>query len=943
LAPSGPSYFEDHIAPLLAKHCVDCHDDATFDAKLDLSTAEGLMRGSESGPVVAAGSKGRSLLYEMVHSGEMPREAEKLSEQEIELIGHWIDAGLKFRRTPAAAELPLAQHDVLPILLLRCAACHGAQLQRGDLDLRSISALRQGGSRGPAAVAGDPDASLMIRRAEEQLCPPSEQMLKYFVERPTAEELGKLRRWIAEGMREVEVPPEVTAGAPDSQAAAAARGQWAFHPLPRSVPVPEFAEIALADPIDAFIYAELRKQGLDFSPQAEKSELIRRAYLDLIGMPPGEDELLRWERQTDDGWYAAMIDHLLASPQYGERWGRHWLDVAGYADSEGGQSEDPVRLHAWKYRDYVIRSFNADKPWDRFLKEQLAGDELADYTDPSRVTEEVIDNLIATGFLRMGIDETGSRTMNFVPERLGLIGNALTVVSSGVLGLTLDCARCHSHKYDPIPQTDYYRFKALFQGAFDEHDWMSWKTRQLDVETPSAAARRKAVNTAVEAELTDLEAERKSLVAKFQKQYYDSAWPKLTEEEQVEFKAALKARTTRRTPRQQELIEQYEREIRPNEAVLAEKHADFAAEIKRLDADIAAARGRLIEEPTIRALWDRGNPSPTYVLLRGEYNRPGRLVGPGVPSALTDGKTPLKIVPPPSGASSTGRRLALAEWFTKDDHPLTARVLVNRVWSLHFGRGIVKTLDNFGKQGALPTHPELLDWLARDFVSGGWSVKSLHRRIMLSRTYRQSSRRNPAGERVDPENKLLGRMTLRRLDAEALRDSLLSVSGRLDATMFGPPAPVDVRDDGLVLDLPASNGDYRRSIYLQLRRTEMPTMLSSFDYPEMQPNCSERSVSTVSTQSLILMNNSRVYELAGSFADQLSAENEDDAALVVAAYRRAFCRSPHPAEVTTAVASLARMSRLWIESGADAVTARRRSASTFCHTLLNCAEFTYVD
>jgi mono/diheme cytochrome c family protein len=968
-APDGerddaePLFFEDHVAPLLQEHCHYCHNPDDHEGQLDLTTAEGLLKGSESGPIVTPKNRNHSLIYEVLHGGEMPP-GDRLSEEEIKLIGDWIAGGAQFRDPPEAALKPPSQHDVLPILLLRCTACHGAELQRNDLDLRSIAGLKQGGVNGPAAVSGDPDASPMIQRVERQECPPHGELLKYFVERPSETEVETLRNWIAAGMIEEEVPEEVLSGMPDRHVTDEHRQHWAFQPLPKEIPVPEFAGVELAQPIDAFIYRRLVEEGLDFSPPASKTELIRRVYLDLTGIPPTLEELDRWEQHPSGDWYAEMVEHLLASPRYGERWGRYWLDVAGYADSEGGTDADPVREFAWKYRDYVIRSFNDDKPWDRFLLEQLAGDELADYSTPEAVTDEVVDNLIATGFLRMGVDETGSRTMNFVPERLGLISNALDVVSTGMMGLTMECARCHSHKYDPIPQTDYYRFKAIFQGAFDEHDWMSWKTRQLDVATPEMIAEHKEVNSKLDGEIKELNKQRAAAIKELQDRYYEENWPKLSEELQEEITEARKARAGRRTLRQNELIQRYETEIRPTEEVLVEKHPELGETLAELDERIADLEERVLPPLTIRALWDRGRPSPTYVLIRGEHNRPGRLVGPGVPSVLTDSETPFKAAPPWEGADSTGRRLALARWLADPDHPLTARVLVNRVWHHHFGRGIVKTLDNFGKQGAEPTHPELLDWLAREFVNRGWSLKSLHRMILLSRTYRQSS--SPTGGspasagndapashdddpmQTDPENKLLSRMTLRRLDAEALRDSLLAVSGCLDDRMYGPPSPVEVRADGLIMEQTPRVGQYRRSVYLRLRRTEMPSLLSNFDYPEMQPNCNERTTSTVSTQSLILLNNARIHELAGCFADRILESVPDagsigDDEMVRLVYRSAYSRSPTPEELEEAVQAWTKLREGWVSSGMEEAEANRLALASFCHTILNSAEFVYVD
>ncbi|HCN30485.1 MAG TPA: hypothetical protein DIT64_17455 [Verrucomicrobiales bacterium] len=942
-------FFEDHIAPLLERSCRQCHNAETKRANLDLSSPATLMRGSDAGVVVKAGDPKHSLLYELVHSGEMPRKGDKLTHDEAALIAEWIEGGARFRLAPVAVENGPRKHDILPVLLLRCTACHGAELQRGGLDLRFAENMLQGGQSGPAVVPGKPDESLAIQRVEKGLCPPQDQLLKFFVERPGGTEVEKLREWVAAGASMRETPPDIADGAPDPLVTDEDRKHWAFQPLPAAVPVPASPDGLPMRPVDAFIHEKLRAAGLDFSLEAERHSLIRRAYFDLIGLPPSTAELARWMEHLSDGWFAEMVDHLLASPHYGERWGRFWLDVAGYSDSEGGTTEDPVREVAWKYRDYVIRAFNDDKPWDRFLHEQLAGDELADHTDPAKITDEVTENLIATGFLRMGVDQTGSRTMNFVPERLGVISDAIQVVGSGILGLTLDCARCHSHKYDAIPQRDYYRLKAVFQGAFDEHDWMTWKTRKLETASPEAMARHKEVNGPLEKEIKALETTRTAALKKLQDEIYKQRWPALDKAGQEEILAAVKANAIRRTLRQVELVKRYETEFRPVEAVLVKERPAFAEELRGFDEKLASLRARLLPPLTVRALWDRGRPSPTYLLSRGEAHRPTRLVGPGVPSVLTDGRAPFETAPPWPGAEKTGRRLAFAQWLTGPDHPLTARVLVNRVWAQHFGRGIVSTLENFGVQGARPTHPELLDWLARDFVSNGWSLKHLHRVILNSRTWRQSS--HPASKfedrnakDADPENLLLSRMNLRRLDAEALRDALHAVSGRLDPALHGPPSPVTVREDGLIMEQERPGGMFRRSLYLRLRRTEMPSMLATFDYPEMQPNCVQRSISTVSLQPLMLQNNARVRELAAAFAARLeSASGDDDPAAIRLAFETALQRPPDAAEATDSLAALSQLTAAWQETGATPPEARLKALATFCHTLLNSAGFLYLD
>jgi hypothetical protein len=958
--------FEERVSLILERRCVHCHHGDKKKGALDLSSAQGILAGGESGPVIAAGDPSRSRLHEVIRHGEMPPEGDGLSPAEAEMIERWIAGGARFRQA-ATADKPIALHEVMPVLLLRCGACHGPQVQRGGFDIRSYASLIAGGDSGPAVVAGNAEASRMIQRVESQLCPPKNQLLKYFVKRPTEKEFLLLRQWIEQGAVEGELQPDVATTAPDPLVTDEDRQHWAFQPLPARVAVPRItAEAAIEDaadglqPLDAFIVEQHQAQGLTFSPLADREVLIRRAYYDLLGLPPSVADFRRWLASPDRHWYPAMIDELLASPHYGERWGRYWLDVAGYADSEGGVSEDIVRDLAWKYRDYVIRAHNQDKPWNRFLLEQLAGDELEDFRQEEQVTAATLDNLIATGFLRMGIDQTGSRTMNFQPERLGVIADALNVVGSGLMGLTMECARCHSHKYDPIPQRDYYRLKAVFQGALDEHDWMSWKTRTLEVASPSMRAESKSLNAPLEKEIKQLESERQRILKERQEAQYAAVWPKLAPAEQQEITAALKEAVGRRTLRQDDLVLRYEREIRPNEANLRKLFPEIVGQLSVLDQRLAALREQLYPPFTIRALWDRGRPSPTYQLIGGEHDRPGALVGPGVPSVLTDGRTPFLVEKPWKGAESTGRRLAFARWLTSPDHPLTARVLVNRVWKHHFGQGLVLSLDNFGSLTPPPSHPALLDWLARDFIDGGWSLKKLHRTIMLSWTYRQSSQRDVQAEARDPENRWLWRMSLQRLDAESMRDAMLAMAGRLSSKLYGPPAEVQVREDGLISDVASHTGMHRRSLYLRLRRTELPSLLSTFDYPDMQPNCSQRTTSTVSPQSLMLSNNAQIYSLAADIGERVAdaagsigasattssghpASAIDRQVAIRHAYELILNRLPSPVEMQRCQQAIVALDDGWRADGIPSIEAGQRALTTFCHTLLNSAAFLYVD
>lgn len=924
--------FETGVQSILSKKCGKCHGAKLRKGGLDLSTMEGIRRGGESGESAVADTVDDSILWIMVDAGDMPPEGEPpLTKQERELIHRWIATGAKSNQPVKVTKKQINQHDVLPIVLLRCVTCHGATLKRGGVDLRTVASMRMGGENGPAFIAGKPDESLMIQRIESEACPPREQLLKFFVKRPPSSEVRVLRKWIAAGAPEADIRPDIATTEPDVLVSDEDRGHWAFQS-----PNAETGKHS----IDEFIEARLAEKGLTPSPEASRDTLIRRAYLDLIGMPPSLAEWEKWHHSDDPLWYRRMVDSLLASPRYGERWGRYWLDLAGYADSEGGVSADPVRKVAWKYRDYVIDAFNEDKPYDRFLLEQLAGDELLDYENAAEVTDEMVENLIATGFLRMGIDQTGSRTMNFVPERLGVISDAVTIVASGVMGLTMGCARCHSHKYDAIPHRDYYRFKAVFQGAYDEHDWLTFKNRTLSVATAEHRARVAKVNPKLQSEKKKLESRLKRAQADLRDVLLRSHFPKQSAEDRQRTMRALKVADNNRTLPQRRLVEMLQQaEVIPDPeqppAVHAAKRevANIAAEIERL--------GRRMEPPlAIRALWDRGRPSPTYILRRGEYNKPGPLVGPGVPSVLTDGRTPFEVRPPfPNGTRKTGRRLAFAKWLTKPDHPLTSRVMVNRVWYHHFGTGIVKSLDNFGVKGERPSHPKLLDWLAVRFVDSGWSIKELHRLMMNSRTYKQSSHVTDERRKLDPQNRLLSRMSLKRMDAEALRDSMLFVTGKLDDRPGGPPDSIAVDQEGEVSVIPTADGRRRRSIYSQYRRTEIPTMMDTFDYPEMGPNCLTRSVSTVSPQSLMLMNNKHVRGLATELANRvrrLTAGTGDDTAKVEMVYRLALSRLPTEKERSLGVETLQELSAAWKDGPHLAL-------ETYCHTILNSAAFLYVD
>ena len=890
--------FETDVRPLLEQHCFECHNESEQEAELNLTTPGSLLAGGESGEAIRPAERDNSLLYEYVRDGVMPPdEAEPLSEEEVDLIGRWIDAGAPARNPGVPATVSVTQHDVIPILHRRCTMCHGPVYQKGELDLRTLTAMLAGGASGPAIVAGDAESSPAVLRVQERLCPPQADIGEAGIEPMTATELATLIEWITLGAPEVVSEPKAVSGGNDPLVSEEDRRFWSFQP-PLKPDVPDVRHVELvSNPIDAFLLARLEERGLSYADEADRITLLRRATFNLTGLPPGPAEIDAWLSNDHPAAWEQLVDRLLDSSRYGECWARFWLDLAGYADSEGKRHADMIRPWAWRYRDYVIRSFNADKPFNQFLIEQIAGDELVDYAHLDVPTPDDIERLVATGFLRMAPDGTSADPVNRLSDRIEVVDDEIDILSRGVLGLTMKCARCHSHKYDPIPQRDYYRFVALFRGAYDEYNWMTpqpfgnqWKDAQqrfLTVVLPDERQEIEEHNAPIEEQIATLRAELKG-----------------------------------------------------------EDEAEVAADRKKeIQKEISDLQLELRELPKIRALWDRGQPSPTYIYRRGDETQPTRLVEPGIPSALAGDWGVFEIAAPQHASPATGRRLALARWLTGPEHPLTARVLVNRVWHQHFGTGIVKSLDNFGQLGTPPSHPELLDWLAVEFVENGWSVKDLHRLIMTSTAWRQSSTVLSEHEFTDPENELLSRMPMRRLSAEQLRDSLLLVSDRLDETPFGPPDPVEVRGDGLIMAASSENG-WRRSIYLRQRRKEMPTLLETFDLPQMNPNCTERQDSTVVSQPLYLLNNGAIHDLAGEFArrvaDEAGADPEDR---IERAWLLAFGRQITDAERALSVVGLSQLTADWEGQVMDEPESSPadRALVDFCHALINSAEFLYVD
>lgn len=892
-----PVSFKADIRPLLMNKCWQCHGEKVQKGELALHTPAAIQKGSESGAVIIEGNSAASRLFDMVKRGEMPPDQQgTLDDKELDLIQRWIDGGATFDIDQPVPAPDATQHDVIPILLLRCTACHGRQKQEGNLDLRNREAMLKGGRSGSAIVPGKPDDSLLIKRVRAEEMPPHTRLTEVSVKPMEPTELKTIVRWIELGAPIAVEEPDLSGTADDPLVRPEDRNFWAFQ-VPKTSPVPKLAttgannasDVPVDSPIDAFIAQKLIEKGLNFTAPANRLTLLRRLSFDLVGLPPSPEETKDFLDDASPDSVERVVDRLLASPHYGERWGRHWLDVAGYADCEGRREQHLPRPEAWRYRDYVIRAFNSDKPYDRFLLEQIAGDDLADYQHAATITREIEDNLVATAFLRLAPDPTWANLTGFVPDRLEVTSDSIDVLGSGVMGLTFKCARCHTHKFDPIPQRDYYRLVAMFKGAYDEHDW--------------------------------LKPELKPFGGAMSVGFGDRLLPYVATAEQQQWQE-------KRTDIQRQIDEL---KARPSTAELEKQ-------IKDLETKIPLS-------PRIMALWDRGEPSPTYIYRRGNYATAGAYVSPGVPAVLTAAGEKISIEPPWPGATSTGRRLALAQWLVNPKHPLTSRVMVNRIWKHHFGQGIVHSLGNFGKTGDRPTHPELLDYLAIEFQRRDWSIKSLHRQMIFSSCYQQQSSVSESAKQLDPSNRLLSRMPLQRLDAEQLRDSMLNIAGELIEAGGGPAEPVQVKPDGLVLT------GKRRSIYTQQLRKHPPSLLESFDLPAMNPNCLQRTDSLVPTQALHLWNDTVIRQLARKFADRVIDDTNKKHPSVNSAdhqieevYWRALDRPPQTEERSSCLEILERLKAAWSsQAQVSPDEADRRALSTVCHTILNSADFLYID
>jgi Protein of unknown function (DUF1553)/Protein of unknown function (DUF1549) len=687
---------------------------------------------------------------------------------------------------------------------------------------------------------------------------------------------------------------------------------WAWK-RPTRQPVPQLgtrnSELGTPNPIDAFIGAKLKAAGLNLAPAASREELIRRITYDLTGLPPTPEEIDAFVKDKSPNAWERVIDRLLASPRYGERWGRHWLDVVRYADSNGFE-HDEVRPDAWRYRDYVIQSFNDDKPFDRFIIEQLAGDE-AFPTDR--------DALIATGFNLLGPDMTDSADQ--ARRRLDTLTDMTDTAGLAFLGLTMTCARCHDHKFEPIPQTDYYRLQAFFAPAEFRRD--------LLVATAEQKSEYEAASRDYQTATKELRDEIAALEGPVRERLFEAKVAKLSPEAQ----AAHHTPPDKRNGGQQELVAETERRVIVSPAEIAKamspedraKLADLQKQLKAFDSRKPAPL------PVAMGLTDHpGPPSKTYLLERGELSNAAAEVQPGFPTALSPNGKPVPAAIERQ-SHSTGRRLALAKWVASADNPLTARVIVNRLWQHHFGKGIVATPSDFGVRGERPTHPELLDWLADELIAGGWRLKRMHKLMLMSEAYKQSTQVSPEAAKADPENRLISRMNGLRLEGEAVRDALLMVSGRLNLKMSGPgvvlPETAAAAGGSKPAAVSADLRDHvRRSVYLFARRNLRHPFLEAFDLPDSNLSCPRRERSTTAPQALALLNATDAATAATALAERLTKEAASETGRIERAYWLTLGRAPSDVEHQRAKAFL-----------------RDSPLSELCRALFNLNEFVYLD
>ena len=758
-------------------------------------------------------------------------------------------------------DLRLYETQVKPILDEHCLKCHGGEKTKADLRITSRGAMLRGGESGVAVNLDKPEASLLLKMInyvdDDHQMPPKQKL--------PADQIALITQWVKKGL-------PWTPGVIDEHAEIkkeplindAARNYWAYKkPLKSALPQVSRADW-VANPIDAYILADLDANGLKPAPPATPEVLVRRVYYDLLGLPPTAAEVAQFAISKDPKAYEKLIDHLLASPHYGEKWGRHWLDVVGYAETNGYE-RDGDKPNVWRYRDYVVKAFNTDKPYDQFVKEQLAGDEL-----PNKNA----DSITATGFYRLGLwdDEPADREL----AKYDGLDAIVSTTSGAFLGMALGCARCHDHKRDPLPQDDYYRMLGFF------HNIKPMARDGDDIET--------TVTTSDEEKIAG-----------------------------------------------EQRVAKLESEIAALEKALAAKQPP-SDRLRTAQRELSKLKKNAPGSYRILSVTEHDYVSDTFVLSRGNPNLKTKTVEPGFPQVLGFAEPKL-----PSG--SRGRRTLLADWILNPDNPLTARVMVNRLWQHHFGRGIVGTSNDFGKLGEAPTNQPLLDYLAIEFQNRTWSIKSMHRFIMASNTYRMSSKDDSAALAKDAGNLHQWRFNMRRLTAEEMRDSILAVDGNLNLAIGGPsifaPIPLAVlatsSKPNEVWGKSSPDEEVRRSIYIKVKRSLIHPWLSMHDFADTDSSCPVRFATTVPTQALSMLNSKFINQRADAFANRLmTAEPNSTPKQVALGLRLVTQREPKADEIRQALVFIDDLQT-------NEKTDPQKALVLFCLMALNLNEFAFID
>ena len=809
---------------------------------------------------------------------------------------------------PDSAKVEFFTRQIFPLLKENCFKCHGGgEKLKSNFRITSREGLVRGGDEGPALNLVDPDQSRLLAmlsyKDRQHQMPPDKKL--------SPSQIDQLTQWVRMGAPydgRLEIVGNPNEHLPTTTINDRTKNYWAFKPIVRPVVPRVTGSTQPKNPIDAFINHKLAAKNLVPNKSATRQQLIRRAYFDLIGLPPTLEEVAAFEADKSSNAFEKVIDQLLARPQYGEKWGRHWLDLVRYAESNGYE-RDGDKPFVWRYRDYVVRAFNEDKPYDRFILEQLAGDELG---------AESPDPIIATGYYRLGLwdDEPADPLL----ARFDELDDYVATTSQVFLGLTMNCARCHDHKIDPIPQADYYRFLSFF----------------ADIDRYSASR-----GTRSRANLTDIT----PLVhrATYQQELDDR-------------EAAIRQIAIDLRRIEDEVIKKMPAEDRDaaaandREAVIKRRFNEFASVEQRAAADkLKQRRDELLkkpEPPRDFALSVNNcivKPPSVHILRRGNPHSPAAEVLPGFPAIIG---TPDPVIPAAApGAKTSGRRIVLARWIASKENPLTSRNIANRLWQFHFGRGIVRSANNFGHIGDRPSHPELLDWLATELTDGGWSLKRMHKLIMLSQTYQMSSSASAAGIKTDPNNELFWKYDMRRLSAEEVRDSILNLTGQLNLKQGGPSIHTEMPKEVLATSSQPHNAwgkspieeQRRRSIYIRVRRSLPEPLLKVFDFADTDSSCDVRFVTTVPTQSLTLLNSKFLNDQADALAEKLVADAPGNLRRQVQlAIARASNRPASEEEIADGLRMIGDLrGRLKLEE--------RAALSRFCLLVLNLNEFIYLD